>query len=129
MRCCAALEIRVPLWQTFLTSSVLYSWGPSSGAFSVGAQLVANGGETEGLIHAAVMSCGSLLPTGDITNQQSSFDGVVAHAGCASTEDKLQCLREIPAENLTAAAASVTGFFGDGVSADHIQYLCCERNN
>ncbi|PIL25488.1 hypothetical protein GSI_13378 [Ganoderma sinense ZZ0214-1] len=57
-------------------------WGTSSsdGVFAVGAQLVTNGDDDEGLFHAAVMSCGSLLPTGDTANQQSSFDGVVEHA-------------------------------------------------
>lgn len=96
-------------------SNLAYSWGPSAGAFAVGAQMVANGGDAEGLFRAAVMSCGSILPTGDTSTQQHSFDGFVEHAGCASAEDKLECLRGIPAENFTAAAASVTGFFGDGV--------------
>ncbi|KAM5544433.1 hypothetical protein V8D89_002093 [Ganoderma adspersum] len=88
-------------------------WGPSAGGFSVGAQLVANGGDTEGLFRAAVLSCGTLLPTGDVSTLQSSFDSVAAQAGCASAADKLECLRGLPVENFTAAAASVTGFFGD----------------
>ena len=91
------------------------SWGPSAGGFSVGAHLVANGGDNEGLFRAAVLSCGSLLPTGDMSTLQPSFDGVVAHAGCTAAEDKLQCLRGLPVENFTAAGASVTSFFGDGV--------------
>lgn len=64
------------------------------------------------------MSCGTLLPTGDISIVQPTFDGVVAYAGCAATEDKLECLRGVPVENFTAAAASVSSFFGDKVCVD-----------
>ena len=94
------------------------SWGPSAGGFSVGAHMVTNGGDNEGLFRAAVLSCGSLLPTGDMSTLQPSFDSIVAHAGCAAAEDKLRCLRGLPVENFTAAAASVTSFFGDGVSVE-----------
>ena len=71
----------------------------------MGSQLVANGGDSEGLFRAAVLSCGSLLPTGDISYQQPSFDSVVAHVGCGNAVDKLDCLRGVPPESLTAAAA------------------------
>ncbi|PIL25491.1 hypothetical protein GSI_13381 [Ganoderma sinense ZZ0214-1] len=88
-------------------------WGPSAGGFSVGAQLVTNGGDNEGLFRAAVMSCGTLLPTGDTSNVQPFFDGMVAHAGCATAEDKVECLRGLPVEDFTAATGSVSSFFGD----------------
>ena len=78
---------------------------------SVGSHLVANGGDHEGLFRAAVLFCGSLLPTGDISRQQSTFDSTVALAGCAGAKDKLECLRGIPAENLTAASAPVRNLF------------------
>ena len=78
----------------------------------MGSHLVANGGDNEGLFRAAVLSCGFLLPTGDISLQQPFFDSVAAYSGCAGARDKLGCLRRIPAENLTAAAASLPSFFG-----------------
>ncbi|KAM5544126.1 hypothetical protein V8D89_002175 [Ganoderma adspersum] len=87
-------------------------WGPSAGGLSVGSPLVANGGDKDGLFRAAVLSCGSLLPTGDISNQQPFFDSIAADAGCADSADKLECLRGILAENLTATAAAIPSFFG-----------------
>nr|VWO96436.1 Carboxylic ester hydrolase (EC [Ganoderma boninense] len=86
-------------------------WGPSAGGLSVGSQLVANGGNNEGLFHAAVLSCGTLLSTGDTSNQQRFFDSVVADTGCADAGDKLECLRRVPAESLAAAAATIPNIF------------------
>ena len=93
------------------------SWGPSAGGMSVGSHLIANGGDHEGLFRAAVLFCGSLLPTGDISLQQPTFDGTVALAGCTNAKDKLECLRGISAENLTAASAPVRNLFDYEVCA------------
>ena len=84
---------------------------------SVGSQLAANGGDNEGLFRAAVLSCGSLLPTGDVSTQQRTFDSTVAHVGCANAVDKLECLRGVPAEDLNAAATPVPNIFGYKVGA------------
>ncbi|PIL25483.1 hypothetical protein GSI_13373 [Ganoderma sinense ZZ0214-1] len=93
-------------------------WGPSAGGSSVGSQLVANGGDDEGLFRAAVLSCGSLVPTGDLSEQQRSFDIVVEGTGCSGAADKLECLRGVPAENLTTAAAAIPNVFDyPGLSA------------
>ncbi|KAM5544429.1 hypothetical protein V8D89_002089 [Ganoderma adspersum] len=93
-------------------------WGGSAGALSVGSHMVANRGDNEGLFRAAAMSCGSVLPTGDITVQQQSFDAIAAYVGCVDAEDKLECLRRVPAEDLVAAGATIPGNFGyKGVSA------------
>ena len=107
------------LYSTPVPSNALYSWGPSAGGLSVGSQLVANGGDSEGLFRAALLSCGSLLPTGDISDQQPSFDSVVTHVGCGNAIDKLNCLRGVPAENLTTAAALISNInlFSYGVRA------------
>ena len=87
----------------------------------MGSQLVANGGDNEGLFRAAVLSCGFQLPTGDVSLQQPFFDSIAAAAGCSyGTGDKLECLRGIPAENLTAAAASLPSFFGYKVGVDGV---------
>ena len=104
---CAAV-LRVHFTLTYVSHD---SWGPSAGGSSVGSQLVANGGDDEGLFRAAVLSCGSLVPTGDLSNQQRFFDVVSAGAGCAGAVDKLGCLRGVPAENLTAAAAAIPDLF------------------
>ena len=90
---------------------------------SVGSHLVANGGDTEGLFRAAVMAGGSLLPTGDTSKQQLCFDTVAAHVGCGAAEDKLQCLRGVPAANLTAATALTPSFLGYKVCGEHLS-LC-----
>ncbi|KAM5544420.1 hypothetical protein V8D89_002080, partial [Ganoderma adspersum] len=86
-------------------------WGPSAGGSSIGSQLVANGGDDKGLFRAAVLSCGSLLPTRDLSNQQRFFDIIVTSTGCSGAADKLGCLRAMPAENLTAAAAAIPNLF------------------
>ncbi|KAI0699629.1 alpha/beta-hydrolase [Cerioporus squamosus] len=87
-------------------------WGPSAGAISVGLQMVTNGGDPEGLFRGAIMSSGSPLPSGDITHLQPQYDTVVEHAGCANSSDTLQCLREVPADTLLAAAATIPSLFG-----------------
>ena len=84
---------------------------------SVAAHLFANGGDNEGLFRAAVLSCGSLLPTGDMSSQQRTFDSTIAHVGCADAVDKLECLRRVPAEDLNAAATPVPNIFGYQVGA------------
>ncbi|ESK84804.1 carotenoid ester lipase precursor [Moniliophthora roreri MCA 2997] len=45
-------------------------WGESAGAISVSLQMLANGGDTEGLFRAGFMQSGSPIPVGDITNGQ-----------------------------------------------------------
>ncbi|RPD58843.1 carotenoid ester lipase precursor [Lentinus tigrinus ALCF2SS1-7] len=86
-------------------------WGSSSGAISSSLQMVTNGGNNEGLFRGAIMNAGSPIPTGDITELQQFYDQIVAHAGCANATDTLDCLRKIPAANLTAAAATVPNLF------------------
>ncbi len=44
-----------------------FSWGESAGSVSVSLQMLANGGDTEGLFRAAFMQSGSPTPTVDIT--------------------------------------------------------------
>ncbi|TFK82847.1 alpha/beta-hydrolase [Polyporus arcularius HHB13444] len=87
-------------------------WGPSAGAISVGLQMVTNGGDTEGLFRGAIMSSGSPLPSGDITNLQLTYDTIVEHAGCANSSDTLECLRQVPADTLLAAAETLPSLFG-----------------
>ncbi|RDX42833.1 carotenoid ester lipase precursor [Lentinus brumalis] len=84
-------------------------WGPSAGSMSVSFQMLTNGGNTEGLFRAGVMHSGSPLPTGDTELQQSAYDSIVEQVGCANSTDTLQCLREVPASALLAAAGTFPG--------------------
>ncbi|KAI0704351.1 carotenoid ester lipase precursor [Cytidiella melzeri] len=71
-------------------------WGESSGAISVALQIIANGGDNEGLFRGAFMQSGSPIPYGEITQGQRSYDQFVLAAGCQNATDSLQCLREAP---------------------------------
>ncbi|KIK91168.1 hypothetical protein PAXRUDRAFT_150102 [Paxillus rubicundulus Ve08.2h10] len=71
-------------------------WGQSAGAISVGLQMVANDGNSDGLFRAAFMQSGSPPPVGDILQGQKYYDALVSETGCSSASDTLQCLREVP---------------------------------
>ncbi|KAH8155183.1 uncharacterized protein LAJ45_00192 [Morchella importuna] len=77
-------------------------WGESAGAYSVGYHLLANNGDNEGLFRAAILQSGS--PPGPTLNSLGHFDemynSVVDILGCSNTSDRLQCLREVPYEQL-----------------------------
>ena len=81
--------------------------------------MFANGGDTEGLFRAGIMSSGSLTPTGDITEVQSTYDAVVAQVGCSEASDTLACLRTVSADSLLAAAEKTPGTTGFAVSFEH----------
>jgi len=49
------------------------------------------------------MQSGAPLPIGDIANGQDSYDKLVQDAGCASASDTLECLRQLPYEQLKGA--------------------------
>ena len=94
------------------------SWGQSAGAISVASQMLANGGDTEGLFRAGIMSSGSPVPTGKITEPilQDTYDFVVEQVGCSGSSDTLQCLRTVSADALVAAANNTANIFGPAVS-------------
>lgn len=77
--------------------------------------MVANKGNNEGLFRGAFMESGSPLPVGDITNGQPHFDAIASETGCSTAADKLECLRTVPYDNLTAAMNTSPGQFGYGV--------------
>ena len=85
------------------------NWGGSAGAMSIALQMVANGGNTEGLFHSAFMESGSVLPMGDMELGQQDYDNLVRATGCAGTEDTLECLREAPFSALKEAMNSSPG--------------------
>ncbi|KIM35872.1 hypothetical protein M413DRAFT_32110 [Hebeloma cylindrosporum] len=85
-------------------------WGQSAGAGSTMFQLIANGGDNEGLFHAAMGDSPSLsfCPPFDgpyITGIYQQFAGL---AGCDNQGAyTLECLRSAPAEKLALAAKQV----------------------
>ncbi|KAN0139660.1 Alpha/Beta hydrolase fold [Lactarius tabidus] len=78
-------------------------WGESAGAISVSLQMLANGGNPEGLFRAAFMQSGSPTPVGDLTNGQPYYDFLVQQTNCSGSSDTLECLRTVPYEELIAA--------------------------
>ena len=78
--------------------------------------MATNGGNTEGLFRAGIMSSGSAVPTGDILNVQSTYDAVTSAVGCLNASDSLRCLRGVPAESLHAAATELQNVIGFNVS-------------
>ncbi|KAH9030327.1 carotenoid ester lipase precursor [Lactarius pseudohatsudake] len=81
-------------------------WGESAGAVSVSLQMLASGGNTEGLFRAAFMQSGSPTPIGDITHGQKYYDDLVERTGCSGSSDTLACLRAAPYEKLKATIDS-----------------------
>ncbi|KAF7350022.1 COesterase domain-containing protein [Mycena venus] len=79
------------------------NWGESAGAISVSLQMLANGGDTEGLFRAGYMQSGSPVPVGPFENGQKYYDDLVAQTGCSGAADTLACLRTVPYGKLKAA--------------------------
>ncbi|CDM26756.1 hypothetical protein DTO013E5_7041 [Penicillium roqueforti] len=73
-------------------------WGESAGAYSVGAHLVTNNGDNEGLFRAAIMDSGNAVgpPYNGTEWHQPMYDRIVERAGCTNSLNTLQCLRELP---------------------------------
>jgi len=78
---------------------------------SISLQLVANGGDPEGLFRGAIMQSGAALPVGDVTLGQKRYDDLVLRTSCLHTDDTLDCLRHTPYETLKAAIDTSMGLF------------------
>ena len=102
------------------------SWGESAGSISVFLHLFANGGDTEGLFRAGIMSSGSSVPTGDITELQGTYDFVVDQVGCSTSNDTLACLRTVSTDSLLAAANNTPSFIGFSVRDRSLSNLIAE---
>ncbi|KAE8375478.1 Alpha/Beta hydrolase protein [Aspergillus bertholletiae] len=89
-------------------------WGESAGAYSVGAHLVANDGNNEGLFRAAIMESGNANgpPWNGTEWHQPMYNRIVAKAGCSSSPDTLQCLRDVSYETIYNAAYEGLEWFG-----------------
>ncbi|KAF5860819.1 hypothetical protein ETB97_001039 [Aspergillus alliaceus] len=94
-------------------------WGESAGAYSVGAHLVANDGDNEGLFRAAIMESGNAIgpPWNGTEWHQPMYDRIVNKTGCSSSSDTLQCLRDVSYDTLYDAAYEGLEWFAtiDGV--------------
>ncbi|KAL2838405.1 Alpha/Beta hydrolase protein [Aspergillus pseudodeflectus] len=97
-------------------------WGESAGAYSVGAHLVANNGDNEGLFRAAIMESGNAVgpPWNGTDWHQPMYDRIVDAVGCSNSSDTLQCLREIPFDTLYAVAYEGLEWFA-AVDGDFIK--------
>ncbi|RPD58717.1 alpha beta-hydrolase [Lentinus tigrinus ALCF2SS1-7] len=83
-------------------------WGESAGSISVFFNLFTNSGDPEGLFRAGIMSSGTAVPTGDITELQGVYNTVVDQVGCTNATDTLACLRTVPADSLLNASNAVS---------------------
>ncbi|KAH7890870.1 Alpha/Beta hydrolase protein [Phlebopus sp. FC_14] len=92
-------------------SSKITLWGEGSGATSASLQMLANGGNTEGLFRGAFMQSGAPVPTGHVTHGQAYYDSIVLQTGCNSTADTLECLRGVPLEALQSAVNNQSSIF------------------
>ncbi|KAL4889553.1 Alpha/Beta hydrolase protein [Aspergillus ambiguus] len=97
-------------------------WGESAGAYSVGAHLVANGGDNEGLFRAAIMESGNAVgpPWNGTAWHQPMYDRIVNKTGCTSAADTLECLRNTPYELFYDSAYEGLEWFG-AIDGDFIR--------
>jgi len=93
-------------------------WGQSAGAISIALQMLAYGGTTSGLFHAAFMMSGAASPTGNITAGQNYYDFLVEETGCRKYVDTLNCLRQVPISTLKSAVDRTPSYFSYEVSAN-----------
>ena len=91
----------------------MHSLGLSAGACSATLQLVANGGDSEGLFHGVWAESGALqyMPYIDEPMSQAVYDNFVAATNCTSSSDTLQCLRDIPADVFQSVVANSDSAF------------------
>ncbi|KAK4921046.1 hypothetical protein LTR49_011416 [Elasticomyces elasticus] len=97
-------------------------WGESAGAQSVALQLMAYGGDTQGLFRSAIMASGSFFGFGQhrLADAQLVYNNMTNATGCADAVDTLQCLKELPFSviNATAYGQNEGQAFGPVVDGD-----------
>lgn len=87
--------------------------GESAGALSVGFQLLANGGDPDGLFRSAIAESGGPFlakPIDDETAQDSQFTKLLQYTECSSSSSAISCLRNVPADILKAASANLSWY-------------------
>ena len=81
-------------------------WGESAGALSVALQIMAYGGDTQGLFRNGIMASGSFFGfgQGNLESAQQSYDNITNSTECYYVDDSLQCLKNLPFEVINATA-------------------------
>lgn len=85
-------------------------FGESAGAASVGLHLTAYTGRDDSLFRAAILQSGNPIfysAQNGPDVYQSQFDEVITSTGCNSTADPVQCLRQVPFEQLNATLGAL----------------------
>ena len=80
--------------------------------------MLVNNGNQEGLFRGAIMQSGGPVPVGDIEHGQHYYDALVKNAGCDSSPDTLECLRNVPYNRFKYAMDISPNFFAYQVKAD-----------
>ena len=94
---------------------------------SVGYHLAAYGGRDDGLFRGAIMESGGTISASpaNYTGYQPLYDDLAAKVNCSDIVDSLQCLREVPFEQLNAVLNGTDGAseynFGPVIDGDLIR--------
>ena len=104
-------------------------WGQSAGAMSVGAQLLAFGGRNDSLFRAAIADSGG--PLGSIppraNESLTTWNSILNATGCLSSSEKIDCLRNVPAEQYLNAVNQSQGSFGPVIDGDFLETYYSEQ--
>ena len=79
--------------------------------------MLAYGGTTSGLFHAAFMMSGAASSVGNMTAGQKYYDFLVEETGCGKYVDTLNCLRQVPISTLKSAVDKTPSYFSYQVGA------------
>ncbi|KAK6524938.1 hypothetical protein TWF281_011828 [Arthrobotrys megalospora] len=93
-------------------------FGASAGALSIGLHQLAYNGRDDKLFSQVMMISGSPIffrPSPFPETFQANYDYLITQTGCLDATDSLQCLREVPIEQLNAAINTTQGQFTTAV--------------
>ncbi|KAK2757275.1 hypothetical protein FQN54_004789 [Arachnomyces sp. PD_36] len=91
-------------------------WGESAGAYSVAHHIIGFDGEHDDLFRGAILESGTSLavevisPSQLESSYQPWYDNATQATGCSDAEDTLECLRNVPYEDLYDAI-SIQNYF------------------
>jgi carboxylesterase type B len=102
-------------------------FGESAGGSSVGAHLIAYRGRDDKLFRGAIMESGAPLIYGGMRSQsgraslQAQYETVVNRTNCTNALDRIQCLRDLPYEQLNSVLNDTNLVFGPLNDGDILQ--------
>ncbi|KAG2521676.1 hypothetical protein BBO99_00005861 [Phytophthora kernoviae] len=103
-------------------------WGESAGGWSVGYQLLAYGGRDDGLFRGAIMQSGAPAHGPSSYTNASTWDvyynNIIEAANCSSATSTLDCLRQVPIDDLSAifnSSVTSSASFSPVIDGDFIQ--------